>query len=534
MLQARDLPQINIPEELLPLNLNSARYNIEKAAYLGFAKAQTKMGAAYELCQLGCDFDPALSLHYNHLASKQGEPEADMAVSKWFLCGHEGLFSKNEELAFTYAQRAAQIGLPTAEFAMGYFYEVGISVPANIQEARKWYNKAAEHGNKDAIGRIDGISRSKTLSKKDHEDVAIKRIKSQHASQRGRRPERFRPTAAPLTEEVVDIPDTYQQPPLRETRPYSRQQQPARPGSAAPYPSDSDQRPRPQHASSSAYYNPEVRPSSAFGINPNIRPTSTASIAVQPSRAQSGSPMVPNLAPRPHSSISDMGAGRGGAGLPLRPGPGSSGPQGYRQPGGGLPPSPLAGKLPNEAMESQPPRLDIGYTAPLDPSGADRRKRLQRPESSNPVPMRPPTSQGYGAPAGRTSASTPKPGTPTLGLPQSQNVGSGYRSASPSRQSGRPDSANRAQRQTSMPIAAANKPMPAPPTSMMSPSPPSFDGRPPSTGPPTPSTTAAKPPGKGPKTFAEMGIPQEKKETDCVCFLLDRDRCMLTGVQVLM
>lgn len=42
-----------------------------------------------------------------------------MAISKWFLCGHDGVFDKNEELAFKYAQRAASGGLGTAEFAIG-------------------------------------------------------------------------------------------------------------------------------------------------------------------------------------------------------------------------------------------------------------------------------------------------------------------------------------------------------------------------------------------------------------------------------
>lgn len=116
------------------------------------------MGTAYELCQLGCDFNPALSLHYNALAARQGrvlspfwhssrtltlvgEPEADMAISKWFLCGHEGVFEKNEELAFKYAQRAASTGLATAEFALGYFYEIGMHVPTNLKEAQLWYGK---------------------------------------------------------------------------------------------------------------------------------------------------------------------------------------------------------------------------------------------------------------------------------------------------------------------------------------------------------------------------------------------------------
>lgn len=119
LMLARDLPGLSIPEIYLSLDIAGAKVMIEKAAFLGFAKAQVKMGQAYELCQLGCQFDPALSLHYNALASKQGEPEADMAISKWFLCGHESVFPKNEELAFKYAKQAAKAGLPTAEFAMG-------------------------------------------------------------------------------------------------------------------------------------------------------------------------------------------------------------------------------------------------------------------------------------------------------------------------------------------------------------------------------------------------------------------------------
>src|SRR6201996_4512673 len=119
MLQVRELPQVQVPEVLLPYDEESGRLNIEKAAYLGFAKAQLKMGAAYELCSLGCEFDPALSMHYNALAARQGEAEAEMAISKWFLCGYEKVFPKNEELAYEYALRAAQSGLSTAQFALG-------------------------------------------------------------------------------------------------------------------------------------------------------------------------------------------------------------------------------------------------------------------------------------------------------------------------------------------------------------------------------------------------------------------------------
>jgi TPR repeat protein len=178
MLQAQELLEINVPEIFLPYDEKAARINIEKAAYLGFGKAQLKMGSAYEFCTLGCDFNPVLSLHYNALAARQGEPEADMAISKWFLCGSEGFVQENEELAYIYAQRAAQAGLATAKFAMGYFNEIGIYVPVNLEKAIEWYEKAERAGNKDASSRIEGISKSKTLSKKDYKDIIISRIKS--------------------------------------------------------------------------------------------------------------------------------------------------------------------------------------------------------------------------------------------------------------------------------------------------------------------------------------------------------------------
>lgn len=243
MLQARELPQITVPEVFLPADLASARFYIEKSAFLGFSKAQLKMGSAYELCSLGCEFDPSLSLHYNLLAAKQGEAEAEMSISKWFLCGYHGVFHKNEELAFIYAQRAADNDLATAQFAVGYFYEIGVYVGRDLGKAREWYEAAAQNGNTDARGRIDGLSRSRTLSKTDHENIAISRIKSRHGSRRGNRPDR--PSKPPTP--MPSIPDEYLQKPRvsRVDLPgdlsgSAARRSPPQPrlGSATPYPVD--------------------------------------------------------------------------------------------------------------------------------------------------------------------------------------------------------------------------------------------------------------------------------------------------------
>jgi TPR repeat protein len=77
------------------------------------------------------------------MASQQGEIEADMALSKWFLCGSENAFEKDESLAYTFAEKAARKGLPSAEFAMGYYMEVGVGGPKDIEAACKWYTRVS-------------------------------------------------------------------------------------------------------------------------------------------------------------------------------------------------------------------------------------------------------------------------------------------------------------------------------------------------------------------------------------------------------
>ena len=62
-----------------------------------------------------------------------------MALSKWFLCGAEGALDKDENLAFTFAEKATRKKLPSTEFAMGYHEEVGVGVSKDIDAARMWY-----------------------------------------------------------------------------------------------------------------------------------------------------------------------------------------------------------------------------------------------------------------------------------------------------------------------------------------------------------------------------------------------------------
>ena len=103
--------------------MDLARQSVERAAYLCHPPAQHKMGYLYEHAAWGMTFDPLMSVQWYSLASQGGEIEADMALSKWFLCGAEGHFGKNEELARTFAEKCGRKGHPNGCFAMGYYFE---------------------------------------------------------------------------------------------------------------------------------------------------------------------------------------------------------------------------------------------------------------------------------------------------------------------------------------------------------------------------------------------------------------------------
>ncbi|KAJ0166603.1 Chitin synthase regulatory factor 4 [Colletotrichum tanaceti] len=568
MLLAKDLPDIDVPEALLPADLTLAKMYIEKAAYLGFAKAQLKIGQAYELCQLGCDFNPAYSLHYYGLAAQQGQPEASLGVSRWFLFGYEGIFNKNEQLAFKYAQDAANAKLATGEFAMGYYYEIGVYVSKDLRQARFWYEAAADHGNKDAGGRLDALDHEKSLTKADHETTTLTRIKSQHGSQRGRRPDRFKaqPTtmatvseSAPVTptdahpgypggsartsphpsprvhpspgQDHVDYPDP--------ARPNSMGNRPSaftvnldsnlaiRPKSAAPYPEDD--RPAPLNLNrpkSTAPYpdddlhgrgpGPQLSPHYNTGGRPPAGPHSDRPGSAFGIRTGPGGPPGPPGNVRASQSMGNMILPAGSdprARVPVGP------PSGYRQPS----PGPAA-----RPSTTQPYPMSGG----LPPNSATNRLTKQNPYAN--AQSSPSFQQGsygpsdYGQPA-------PLPSQPggfgprTSSIPPEQHGGYGRGGGvvpqridsmplSPSGQSRPPQAGNGP--------AGAPRPFPNRPDLAEQPgrtgsAPPSSQPRPQQKPSPAPSAQTVPPPkkqaaGQGPSTFEEMGIPKGKDDSDCI------------------
>ena len=115
----------------------------QQAAELGYKFAQFRVGAAHEQGALGCPVDARQSIVWYSRAAQQEEHQSELALAGWYLTGADGCVQQSDTEAYLWARKAASAGLAKAEYAMGYFTEVGIGVPADLEAAKRWYWKAA-------------------------------------------------------------------------------------------------------------------------------------------------------------------------------------------------------------------------------------------------------------------------------------------------------------------------------------------------------------------------------------------------------
>ena len=115
----------------------------EQAADLGYKYSQFRLGCVFEYGLLGCPVDPTMSIMWYSKAAQREEHQAELALSGWYLTGSDGVLKQSDQEAYLWARKAAIAGLAKAEYAMGYFTEVGIGTPANLEDAKRWYWRAA-------------------------------------------------------------------------------------------------------------------------------------------------------------------------------------------------------------------------------------------------------------------------------------------------------------------------------------------------------------------------------------------------------
>ncbi|KAL8669000.1 MAG: hypothetical protein Q9168_006393 [Polycauliona sp. 1 TL-2023] len=128
-----------------------------QSADLGQVEANYRLGDAYEHGKLRCPRDPALSVHFYTGAAQKGHPLAMMALCAWYMVGAAPVLDKDENEAYEWAKKAAETGLPKAEYAVGYFTEMGIGCRRDPLEANVWYVRAADQGDERAKHRIAAI-----------------------------------------------------------------------------------------------------------------------------------------------------------------------------------------------------------------------------------------------------------------------------------------------------------------------------------------------------------------------------------------
>ncbi|KAI5851319.1 hypothetical protein DFP73DRAFT_149942 [Morchella snyderi] len=165
------------PSDFVIPDQDYSRELFMKAAELGYPPSQFRMGCAFEYGVMGCPIDPMQSIAWYSRAAMQGEEESAMALSGWYLTGAECVIQQSDTEAYLWARKAAERGLANAEYALGYFTEVGIGVSENLDEAKRWYFKAASQNHEKAKQRLQELKKGGSAVQKSRERLSRSNVK---------------------------------------------------------------------------------------------------------------------------------------------------------------------------------------------------------------------------------------------------------------------------------------------------------------------------------------------------------------------
>lgn len=149
--------------QLVPYDPSYAKSLFTQAAQLGYTASQFRLGQLYEYGSVVAPIDPRRSIAWYTKAAEKGYAEAELALSGWYLTGSESVLKQSDSEAYLWARRAGNRGLSNAEYAVGYYAEVGIGVKQDIEFARRWYMRAAGVYSFTAVLRIYRYSHIKQL-----------------------------------------------------------------------------------------------------------------------------------------------------------------------------------------------------------------------------------------------------------------------------------------------------------------------------------------------------------------------------------
>ncbi|KAI8370803.1 hypothetical protein EDC96DRAFT_573455 [Choanephora cucurbitarum] len=171
LLLTDDYPNVTMPSELIQNygGTFAAVAYFEHAADMGMSLAQFRLGYIYEMGLYGTRvnltkahsyYETAantsnnglamlgLSRLYNH--GVQAPPEQSERQAVVFEADESGWIKshpRDEDAAFKWCRLAADQRIPEACYLLGWYYEMGIGVPRDYQQAHHFYSKASKKGN---------------------------------------------------------------------------------------------------------------------------------------------------------------------------------------------------------------------------------------------------------------------------------------------------------------------------------------------------------------------------------------------------
>jgi TPR repeat protein/tRNA A-37 threonylcarbamoyl transferase component Bud32 len=131
---------------------------LKRAAETGDVSACEHLGDLYETGR-GVEKDYSLAAQYYYKAAVMNSFVAKYKLAKLWQAHHapqyEPQIRQVSASAFADCKPLAEKGYPYAQFALGQMYEFGIGTSKDLNEAMKWYKKAAEGGDPDAKKRLN-------------------------------------------------------------------------------------------------------------------------------------------------------------------------------------------------------------------------------------------------------------------------------------------------------------------------------------------------------------------------------------------